>query len=93
MFIRQTALPATCDKAILESVLLPQTSGSCLRFYYHSFLAGLGSLRATITEPNGATTVAWELIGDQGDSWKEAAVPIVTSSTYRVNIYISVSDR
>ncbi|XP_033753484.1 MAM and LDL-receptor class A domain-containing protein 1-like [Pecten maximus] len=63
--------------AWLVSDILTPTTGSCLRFWYHMYGSGIGSLNI-YTQNTGASTktLKWTLSNNQGNVWKQATVSV-----------------
>ena len=75
------------DVARFNSERLTPTAGlGCLRFYYHMYGSGMGTLRVRINhgipgthdiEEDAKEFSIWELSGDQGNEWKAARVRLI----------------
>ena len=76
------------QKAYLVS---PQVSGTrCLKFSYHMYGTGMGSLIVYQNMGSGMVEL-FKKSGDQGNQWKKAEVQINNGNRYSVSIYNFVS--
>lgn len=82
----QTGLK-TGDAALLLSEPIPPTSGSCLRFWYHMYGAGIGSLNiyalpVTYSISNRQNYQILSFSQNQGDSWKQAEITLIHNAAF-----------
>ncbi len=66
------------DKARLVSPDL-DISSNCLEFYYHMFGDYVNTLNVYLRTGAGDTLI-WTLSKNQGDAWKKAQVPLLSSA-------------
>ncbi|XP_072014822.1 MAM and LDL-receptor class A domain-containing protein 1-like [Amphiura filiformis] len=75
------------DIALLYSQILPatQSTGTCLKFWYHMMGSQLGMLRVYY-QPWGASTgtLFWEYIKDKGDTWFEGQMGVYSNTYYQM---------
>ncbi len=89
-FIETSVPRQTGDKAILNSMQFPATTGSgrCLSFWYHMYGSSIGTLNvfqktfvgSTVT----GTMLLWQLKGNKGNKWLQARIPLNIGTSYQV---------
>ena len=74
------------ERARIDSVkaIVPAT-GVCVRFWYHMYGAGMGSLTMHTGDDNGGLGPArWSRTGDSGQMWREALTGIGNGTEFQV---------
>eukprot|EP00795_Rhopilema_esculentum_P012712 gene12712-3431_t len=73
------------DKARLISPTSPQTTGSCLQFWYHMYGSDIGTLNVFVRTGNTLPSrPLWSEYGDKGNAWKVARKTIASTQPYEV---------
>ncbi|XP_041365734.1 MAM and LDL-receptor class A domain-containing protein 1-like [Gigantopelta aegis] len=76
------------EKAQLVSDHLHAVNSGCVRFYYHMFGAGVGTLniytQTYATTGVGPRKLVWSLSGNQGNVWKQGQAQVSSTSDYVV---------
>jgi hypothetical protein len=77
------------DRALLYSpVFQTSNSGLCrMRFFYHMYGVNVNSLNIYTEQFElGPMVIAWNMTGQQGDSWNRADIPLTSEAPFRVLI-------
>ena len=51
------------------------------------FGANMGNLKVEVETLSAVFKLLWRLVGDQGNSWKRAQVPVEGDTPFRVNCF------
>ena len=85
--------PGMRYSAIIQSMSFdPVTrSGRCLSFWYHMYgrdtsVVFVSVLTVYINNTLPGPVELWQLYGNQGNKWLPGRLPIVSASSYKVNI-------
>lgn len=90
IFIETSAPRHPGDQAVLQSATFPSTTGQCMQFWYNMYGATIGSLSVSVlVQGSSSPTKVWELLGTQGNQWKNAQVNIVSNKAYQVSSFIT----
>ena len=59
----------------------------CLRFWFHMYGSGVGTLNLYIKTGNGKTNekLVWTLSGNEGNQWLQGTAPMYSKVDYQVN--------
>ncbi|KAJ8050465.1 MAM and LDL-receptor class A domain-containing protein 2 [Holothuria leucospilota] len=82
------------DRARLASPAFDQATEDCqIRVYYHLYGEEIGSISIyTRTQINGPLTLRWRRVGELGDFWERADVPLNSTDPFQVIIEGVVGD-
>ena len=82
MFIEASSPRKQGEKARLVSERFEATSlrGYCIRFWYHMYGAGIGTLNVIVKNRPGnsslSETIEWSLSGNQLNQWRQGQAPV-----------------
>ena len=83
----ETSSPRTQgDRARIDSIkAIAPATGVCVRFWYHMYGAGMGSLTMHTGDDNGGLGPSrWSRTGDSGQMWREALTGIGNGTEFQV---------
>lgn len=81
------------DRAILVSPDFQATSaakGFCMKFAYHMFGDGIGTLKVIMQTKQYGDELLWSLAGEQGNRWMLAQVPVYSRYPFKLLIEATV---
>ena len=83
MYIESSYPLVRGDKARMLTIHATE-SHNCLHFAYHMYGETTGRLNVYVRGPDTEESLLWRLGGNQGNSWKNAIVPIARNDPYQV---------
>ena len=92
MYIESSAPRRSGDKARLRSEVFPATTASCLAFWYNMYGVNIGSLNiyqeivSLSTSPTTGFTKLKSIVGNQGQRWQLAQIPVSARAPYSLII-------
>ena len=85
LYIETSGVHKIGDKALLQSESVPPTNGSCLKFYYHMFGAGVGQLRVSVKPSTSSTrTEIWYASNNQGNQWLSTSLTVTSPVMFEI---------
>ena len=90
MFVEASAPRKRGDKARLIGPHFPPTTGKCLRFFYHMYGSGTGTLAVYLRHYNMLGRAAWKQSGNQGNTWLPAQVNLNSNSPFDVCVFKNI---
>ncbi|XP_019632083.1 PREDICTED: MAM and LDL-receptor class A domain-containing protein 2-like [Branchiostoma belcheri] len=86
MFIESSAPTQPGQNARWQSEQFPATAGStrCMKFWYHMYGSGIGTLNVLIQEQGLPDRILWQLSSDQGDQWLDGQLEFSSLDSYRI---------
>ncbi|XP_066300036.1 MAM and LDL-receptor class A domain-containing protein 1-like [Branchiostoma lanceolatum] len=83
MYLEASAPRQQGDKAwLLSEAFQTGPPARCLRFWYHMFGNGIGTLKVWMQKSSTQLDEMWSLSGDQGDQWQQAFITLRSDQTY-----------
>ncbi|CAH1786792.1 unnamed protein product, partial [Owenia fusiformis] len=91
LFIESSRPGKAGDTAQVQSEWFPSTKARCLKFWYHMYGEGIGTLNIYVQSIRRGFSLrprrVWQLSGQQGNDWKFAQV-VIRSSLYDYKVLI-----